>query len=442
MALSKPRSIIRIWGINRLRAKQLLWEEFRELFRVFNIPAKFHDTELTITLLANRAEIRLLGADKDKEVQKKRGDKTWMEVVLESQLFGPFLKTLVDDVAGPCLFDLRGTFCLEGTPGSICAGHWFDVSGRNDLASRWVSAGGKDSVGAGWSMHRWSVLDNPFLPHAREELALLKKKRRWDDQSPTYVREWLGRWVNDLDSMFYRFDPVRNTFTLDEVQPWGPGWDHTLGWDLGYKDDMALVVWGFNEKFPELYEAFSWKKPGALSSEVMGEIQKLEARGFNFVKKVADTGGGGRAYVEDVMKRYSVRFEPAQKKDKYDHVRLMNDDFAGSFLKLQAGSVYAEEIAELARDQDWPPEGHAEAQPREDPRCPNHCSDAGLYGFRDAYHYLHRDEEVTPRRGEPGWYEREAARMEAMVAMQDERAKADRQKLWNFGDEEDAEWMS
>lgn len=372
MALSRPRSIIRIWGINRLRAKQLLWEEFRELFRQFSIPAKFHDTELTITL-SNRAEIRLLGADKDKEVQKKRGDKTWMEVVLESQLFGPFLKTLVDDVAGPCLFDLRGTFCLEGTPGSICAGHWFDVSGRNDTASRWTSAGGKEGVGAGWSLHRWSVLDNPFLPHAREELASIKKKRRWTDTSPTYVREWLGRWVNDLDSLFYRFDPVRNTFTLDEVQPWGPGWEHTLGWDLGFKDDMALVVWGYHQSRPELYEAFSWKKPGALSSEVMAEIQQLEARGFNFVKRVADTGGGGRAYVEDVMKRYSMTFEAAKKTDKYDHVRMMNDDFSGGFLRLQAGSAYAEEIAELARDQDWPPEDKPEAPPREDPRCANHC---------------------------------------------------------------------
>lgn len=443
MAMSMPRSIIRIWGISRLRAKQLLWSEFQLLFQQFGIAAKWHETELTITLASNGAEIRLLGADKDKEVQKKRGDKTWMEVVLEAQLFGPFLKTLVDDVAGPCLMDLQGTFCLEGTPGAVCAGHWFDVSGRDDMSSRWVSVGNpKDGNGAGWSMHRWSVLDNPFMPHARQEIARIKERKRWTDTTPTYVREWLGRWVNDLDSMFYKFDPVRNVFSLDEVQPWGPGWEHTLGWDLGFRDDMALVVWGYHPLRPELYEAFSWKQPGATSSEVMAQIQKLEERKFNFVRKVADTGGGGKMYVEDVMRRYSIKFDAAKKTDKYDHVRLMNDDFMGGFLKLQQGSAYAQEIAELARDLDWPPPDHAEAAPREDPRCPNHLSDAALYGFRSAYHYLHREEVPPPKRGEPAWYAREVERIEEMLRAQDERSKARHRELWNLDGEEDAQWTN
>jgi hypothetical protein len=203
-ALENPRSLIRIWAVNRLRAKQLLWSEFKYLFQRHKLregqDVKMHDTELTITF-TNGSEIRLLGADKDKEAQKKRGDKTIMEIIIEAQLFGHYLRTLVEEVAEPCLFDLRGTFCLEGTPGPLCVGYWWCASGGGPPAGGWISPGQKvgteEGVGSGWSCHQWGVLDNPFLPHAKEELATLKKRRRWGDDHPTYIREWLGQWVND-----------------------------------------------------------------------------------------------------------------------------------------------------------------------------------------------------------------------------------------------------
>ncbi len=139
-ALERPRGLIRIWAVNRLRAKQLVWDEIDRLCARHKIEIKANETELTIKF-PNGAEIRLLGADKQKEAEKKRGDKTAMEIIIESQLFGPYLEVIVDDIAGPCLADLNGTFYLEGTPGPVCAGHWYSISGGNDTAKRWVSQG-------------------------------------------------------------------------------------------------------------------------------------------------------------------------------------------------------------------------------------------------------------------------------------------------------------
>lgn len=408
-ALQTPRALIRIWAINRLRAKQLLWQEFIDVCARHRVPVKTHETELTIRF-ENGSEIRLLGADKDKEAQKKRGDKTIMEVVLEAQLFGPFLKTLVEDVAEPCLFDLRGTMCLEGTPGPVPTGYWYWITGdaNTPTVGRWLSEGmlvatgaknevgedEKERVGAGWNCHRWSLINNPHLPHAAVELEAVRKKRHWTLDTPTYVREYLGKWVRDDGVLFYKFNEGRNTFTLAEVQPWGDGWQHVLGWDLGFRDDMALVAWGWHPSRRELYEAASWSKPGAKAEEVMEVIEKWEKLGFRFIAKVADTGGGGRMYVEDVMSRYSQVFEPAQKTEKLTHVRLMNDDFLSGRIKVQRGGAYAGELSALPKDPNWDPDSGK--PPGEDPRFANHLCDSGLYSWRRALNFIDFTPETEP----------------------------------------------
>lgn len=428
IALERPRCIIRIWCISLQRAKQLLFNEIVYLCARHKIEVQALEAT-GVFKFPNGSEIRLLGADKQKEAEKKRGDKTAAEIVVESQLFGPYLQQLVEDIAGPCLADLNGTFYLEGTPGPICAGHWFSVSGGNDFSSRWISPGRTvqgTHVGAGWSCHRWSALDNPHLPHFREWLAKKKLAKRWKDDDPTYVREYLGRWVNDFDSLFYSFDPIRNTFVSQKpVTPWGPGWTHTIGWDLGFRDDMALVAWGYHPSLPNLYEAFSWKKPGASMDEVMDQVIGLQ-RTLNFTKYLADTGGGGKMFVEEALKRYPIPWEPANKKDKYDHVRFLNDDLRGGFVQLAAGSPYALEMAELPRKNEPDEDDKEEKAPKEDPRFANHCCDAGLYAYRGAMHYLHRDEPPKIQSGTQEWFKAEEARIIANI----EQKKARAGKVW------------
>jgi hypothetical protein len=419
VALENPGSLVRIWAINRLRAKQLLWNEFQFVCKRHKVEIETHATELTIRF-ENGSEIRLLGADKDKEVQKKRGDKTIMEVVLESQSLGTYLKTLVEDVAGPCLFDMKGTMCLEGTPGPVPTGYWYWVTGDASApeSGRWTSEGmpvptgakdshgndEKETMGAGWSCHRWSLLDNPFMPRwignpdwrriAREAVREEMQKKGWTIESPTFVREYLGRWVKDEGVLFYKFNDVRNTFTIADVQPWGPGWSHVLGWDLGFKDDMALVVWGWHPSSRNIYEAASWSKSGAMAEEVVEQIKRWEGAGFNLLAKVADTGGGGRMYVEDVMSRYQQVFEAAKKQEKVEHVRLMNDDFLSGRIKVQRGGSYAQELAALPKDPDWDP--YSGKPQGEDPRFSNHKCDAGLYSWRRALAYLDYEAEKEP----------------------------------------------
>lgn len=394
--LLKSRSIVRIWASSRLRCKELMWAEINDVCRRHRIKVKTHETELRVTF-ENRSEIRLVGADKDKDAQRKRGDKTSLEIVLEAQSFGPFLKSLLEDVIEPSLFDTQGTLCVEGTPGPVCAGYWFSITGREDEKARWSSVGDSDGTGVGWSCHRWSVLDNPFLPHAKEELARLKARKRWTDDNPTWLREYRAKWVNDVGALYYKWSEYRNTYDLNKVKPWGPGWSHVLGWDIGFNDAMALVVWGWHENDNALYECFSWAespsewkesedKRGKSVSEVISEIIIGLQKRFNIVKMVADTGGGGRLFVEEVQSRYGLVFEAAKKTEKYEHVTLMNDDFLTGRIRTISGSVLSVDLSRLPIDPDWEPESGK--PPDSDPRFPDHSIHAGLYSWRYAYNYL------------------------------------------------------
>lgn len=440
VALEKPKSLIRVWGITRLRVKQLLFQEFIDVARRHRIDIRTHETELWVKF-DNGSEIRLVGADKDQSIQRKRGDKTQMEVVLEAQLFGPVLRTLVEDVAEPCLIDNRtlglgGTMCMEGTPGPIPAGYWHSVTGGFDGPGQWVGKGvqirngNRDEtvlVGAGWSCHRWSLLDNPFLPGIEAEVEKIRQRRSWTADNPTYMREYLGRWVKDDSALYYAFDEVKNTFSIDEIKPWGPGWSHCLGLDIGWKDATAITVWGWHENDPNLYEAFSWKHSKKFAGDVVDVIEDLHKRGFNIIKQVADVGGGGRLYVEDMQARYGVVFDAAEKTKKYDHVMILNDQLRAGKIKVQRGSALAQELATLLKDPNWEPESGK--PPGEDPRCENHSCDSALYALRGCFNYAFTEERTAPARGSSEWLEAiEKADEEALSREPDADA------WWDSGD--------
>jgi hypothetical protein len=404
-ALAHPGGIVRIWAASRQRCKELVWDKTIDVCNRHDIKVKTHETNLTITF-ENRSQIRFVGADKDKEAQKKRGDKTILEIVLESQSFGSFLEQLVEDVIEPSLFDARSTnvdgigiVVLEGTPGPVCTGYWYYVTGDDgsEKLKRWLSKGRKlkfngeteEIKGANWTCFRIHVLDNPFLPNAKQELAKTIARKGWTLQHPTYLREWCAIWVTDNDALYFKWIEVRNSYDLGpDFQPWGAGWTHVLGWDIGFNHSMALVVWGWHEHDNVLYEAASWSENHTTAQPVVDKIREFQAR-FNIVAMVADTGGGGsKAFVEEVQSRHGLIFKPAQKSDKFAHVTLMNDEFISARIKTIKGSELSRDLGGLIKDRDWDPA--SDKPPDSDPSAHefSHTTDAGLYAWRYASSFL------------------------------------------------------
>lgn len=372
-----PGTVLYYVAITGKRARELMWKPLLEANDRYQLGWKTNETRLTLTR-ADGTEIRLVGADKMRELEKRRGDKASIVIVDEAQSFPPVVLTaLIDDVLGPALVDVRGTFVLLGTPGIICAGRWYEITRNEDDDSR-------SKREKRWDVYEWSALDNPHVS-ANVALEISERDENFGPDNPSTLREWRGRWVNDSSALFYAYNPKRNDYhVLPNVT-----WTHVMGVDLGTDDAFAYCVWAFSEESRELYEVDSFSESGLTPSQWVQHI-KSAADKWNPVSIRVDTGGLGKAIVTEWQDRESLPIEAAEKANKPAYVKLLNDDLLESRIKVRPGSPLANEWIVLPKKQ--PERGKSPPlTPQEDERFPNHVADCALYSWREALHYLGRN---------------------------------------------------
>src|SRR5205807_2475481 len=102
---------------------------------------------------------------------------------------------------------------------------------------------------------------------------------------------------------------------------------------------------------------------------------------------VVDSGGLGKAFVEEMKQRHGLPVQAAEKTHKAAYVALLNGDLDASLVKVRRTGPLAGEWSVLAKDPDDPT--------KEAENLPNHCSDAALYGWREARHFLGRSPVAT-----------------------------------------------
>jgi hypothetical protein len=409
----------------------------------YDLPWRYNGNKLKLTHTGNGSEIRLRGADDVREAKKYRGDKVALVVLEESQNFpANIFKALAEDILGPALADVGGQMMPIGTPGEICAGYWYDIT-RNDVSE---NADGRLKRLPGWSVFEWSVLDNPTIRHnvapviarkllrhtdksleALTALLLTDAGRAWamalEGVDPSVTREWFGRWVNDAGALFYAYESGRNDYS--GTLPAGHTWMHVLGVDLGHDDAFAMEVLAFSSTCEELYEVAHFKKSGLTPAEWAARVKDFRQR-YNPIATVVDTGGLGKAIVEEWKTREGIPAEAAEKSGKPTYVKMLNGDLRAGVLKVLAGGPWASEMAALPKDPNSPPH----KPPEEHPAYANHCCDAGLYAWREALHWLGRTPEAEPEKGTDDWHRKQAEKREQDLAAQLEREMREEQDAW------------
>lgn len=344
-------------GLTKDSAQACIWHPDRDtglepLLDKYGIEYSFLKVPKVVEF-ANGSTIKFLGIDATpQEMKKSLGGKVHRVVFDECQDYKQDVSKLIYEVFEPAATDYvnRGGGFIEmcGTPGEQMGEHLWWLITKHDESGNPAT----DRLD-GWKVHEWSMASNPWMRdqfHARRE----EKRRRNPEfeQDPGYRRQWLGKWVLELDTVVYRYDEKRNALTdqnlceqLLNPMPGQRRWTYVLGADLGYVDASAFVVCAYSPTDHTFYVVESEKVTHTPISKLGKMMQDYVAR-FGVEQIVIDAGGGaGKLTAMSFAEDFGLPIVPAEKLGKENTVGRMNSDFLGGRVK-----VIVEKNAELIRE--------------------------------------------------------------------------------------------
>ena len=391
-AFKHERSICPYITMTRDNAKLILWPALSELNSRYNLNLRFRENTGDV-VLPNGSLIILRGADDQRQIEKLRGPKYPIAIIDEAQAFPGFLKDLIIEVLEPATLDYQGQIVLTGTPNAACAGPFYDFT--NEEKSE-------------WSVHRWTLRDNPHLPDVEGFLKKVIRLNNWDDNNPTFQREYCGKWVRDYDNLVFKINFRRNvcpTFPRDDADDW----EYILGIDLGFNDPTAFVTLASSATLGRCYVVESYKESELIPSAVAARVETLMRR-YPYTRVVADTGGFGKGYAEEMKRKFSIPVVPANKTEKTGYIEMMNGDFRSAALQICAdrNKELLDEITLLQ----WDENKLGRNMYIFDRAFQDHLCDAMLYGWREATHHLTDWVKEGPRYGTTAYWHEEARKME------------------------------
>lgn len=176
---------------------------------------------------------------KDRVEANKRRGTPWVEAGWDEcdTINSNLLEYDIHECVEPRLVDFNGSWCATGTPGAVPSGYWHTLSCGENPHYRVVE---------------WDARQNPHMPgvmpyfeKALRRMDGLPPKEKWPAGVTTlaelfcrehmhllpakFVREYLGLWVMDLQSLVYRITP-RNNYSGTIPFPIART---TIGLDLG-----------------------------------------------------------------------------------------------------------------------------------------------------------------------------------------------------------------
>lgn len=371
------------------QARIIMWDGPEGLKRIderHNLGMHFNNQQMT-AVLPSGARIICSGAETESDIEQYRGVPFKRVVVDEAGSFKSHLEALIMDVLQPGTADLQGTITLSGTPPKILAGLFYDAIRPDEYRNE------------AWSLHQLSILDNPFIPHALDEMAMVRVANKWDkyfeatgQEHPSYRREWLGECVRELSSLVYKFPGDGRGYY--RTLPPAVAWNKILGIDLGWSADTAFREIMYSDEHPQAFAGEEFAAPNLTVTSIGQKIMEMDKRAGGYEAIVADPGALGQNIIADINERFGLSIKPAEKQHKGDFIEMMNDDLLMGRIKVPVGDPIVDKEWSVLQWED-------EARRVEDPRLPNHKSDAFLYAWRESRHYHHVPETPPPAPGTP-----------------------------------------
>jgi hypothetical protein len=312
------------WG----DAKEILWDLLLGLNLEHGLGAKDQVSRLELKF-PNGSVIRLRGASTQKEIGKVRGRKYALVVIDEAQLFGPWLRSLVDDVLVPALIDLNGSLILLGTPPPSIVGYFVESLSSNEF-----------------HRYSWTIFDNPHIrgpkgETPRELLDQELKRRHVKETDPTIQREWWGLLVEDPEALAVKWDTTLNNYTV--LPPWT---STTFGVDIGWNDSSCISVMSWDDEDATAYLAEELIGPKMTAQDLAGALKRLGAK-YNPTKVFIDTSGNRQTFesIRQELWRHGVSLplEPRPVLPVVDQIGIINSALQIGRLKVKSTSRFAQD---------------------------------------------------------------------------------------------------
>lgn len=429
-------------ALTRPHAEELMWEPLKKAVEQLGVmdDFEFSDAKLRARCKRTGATYRLIGMDDTGEVNKLRGQ-PFDEVQPDECAF--YKSKLLDDLlrraVGPRLGERKGCICLGSSPGHILSGPFYDYTRPGSPLHRtlaqlalpdppedqrepdyvtnaawdgyvsfaWTNKDVFDLPGAGDRAGRDDCL-YPALVNLWLEALAVKKRERWSDQNPIWLREYMGKWAaDDTDTVFrYRaftdegeswnqWDPF-GELQLEGIQalraaiaklPKDVGdWRFEVSADTGTTDPFACNVFAFSPRDPErrIFHVMPFERtrmyPRQWAQLCIGEDLKAEKPGGIF----GEIGGWPDGAVMDadettigeLANTYGIRFEKADRNpfSKKGAIELVNGDLVDGRIKVIKGSPLEKQLMELQ----WAEDIHGNV--KENKAQANHSTDTLVYG--------------------------------------------------------------
>ncbi len=348
-------------------------------------------------------------------VSRLRGRKSPAIAIDEAQDFGIHVQSLIDDILTPMLTDYSDSWlAIVGTPGPVPQGYFFEVTQEGRY---------------GFSRHQWTLLENIYLPNPGEFIADLMKRREWDDNNPTLLREWGNKWVLDVQSLWIQYKSSKNDFK--DLPKINGKYNYILGVDWGYKDSDALAILAYSDESPITYlvEELVTAKQGV--TELVEQVQEMRKK-YDISKIVMDEGGGGKKMAEEMRRRHAIPVEPAEKIRKQETVEFFNDSLRTGRFMAKADSRFAKDSYLVQIDWDKSTENKiiVKKHPHSD------IIDAVIYAFKCSPAYAWETPTAAPPKiGSREWAEAQQSEMWEKAVEYHQEAQEREKKIWGQQDD-------
>jgi len=300
------------------KARDILWPILERFTKSHGVKIEYNRSKGLATT-DRGIKIQCMGLSTKPEVEKLRGER-YPGVVFDEcgALNQDLLRVAVFEAAEPATADFygRGGFGVicSGTPSYAPVGFWHDICGGNEGEPK-----------HGFSVHRATIRDNPYMRDASAYLAKKLAQKKWTDQTPEFVREWLGRFCLSSDGLCY-----------------GNAWNGTTYFRTERPlVGMTIISVDFGESSPCAWNVIRC----VLHTEQIGNLihQTMRVHVLETVRKVCTSLAEIAAITRQLQKAYSVGFLVGDSAEGFG-IRQLKDQYGLNFERSEKSGKKAERI--------------------------------------------------------------------------------------------------